>query len=63
MSFAQQMVERLEALLLENVGFTSVNVDGRSVSYADLTAQYEIWKNKADRENGKRPTFSRIRLD
>jgi hypothetical protein len=61
-SFADEMVTKLETLLRENVGVTSVNVDGRSVSYAELTAQYDYWKNRAARESGRRPWASKIKL-
>jgi hypothetical protein len=62
MSFAQQMVTKLEELLAANPGQASINVDGRSVSFADLTAQYTYWKNRASRESGSRPFASKIKL-
>jgi len=62
-TFAQQMVTKYEQLLLENAGLTVVNVDGQQVSYADLEAKYEHWRQRVLKEAGKRPAISRIRLD
>ena len=61
-TFAQQMVTKLEALLLANAGVRSVNVDGQQVSFDDLTAQYEHWKRKAAAEAGTRPRVAQINL-
>lgn len=62
MSFATQMVDKLEALLLANVGVQSMTVDGRAVTYADLLKQYDFWKNKVARETNSRPLASQIDL-
>lgn len=61
-SFADEMVTKLETLLRENVGVASVTIDGRAVSYASLTEQYDYWKNRAARESGRRPLASKIKL-
>ncbi len=59
-AFAQTMVTKLETLLAANVGVQSVTVDGRSVSYADLTKQYDYWKRKLARSNGSRPRVAQV---
>jgi hypothetical protein len=59
-SFAERMVTKLETMLLENVGVTSVNVDGVAVSYADLEEKYAYWKRKRDAEQGRGRTVSQI---
>jgi len=61
MSFADQMVAKLEALLLANPGASSITIDGRTMTYDDLTKQYEIWKNKAARISGSRPIIAQIK--
>jgi sulfur carrier protein ThiS len=62
MSFTSDQVTRLETLLAANVGAQSVNVDGQSVTYADLLRQYDYWKSRAAREQGTRPRVSQINL-
>lgn len=62
MSFATQMVAKLEALLLANPGASSVNVDGVQVSFSDLEKRYTYWKNAAARESGSRPLTSQIKF-
>ena len=62
-TFAEQMVTKLEAILLENAGVQSVSIDGQSVSYADLKAEHEYWRQRVLKESGKRPVISMIRLD
>ena len=62
MSFASDQVTRLETLLAANVGAQSVNVDGQSVTYADLLRQYDYWMSRAAREQGTRPRVAQINL-
>jgi sulfur carrier protein ThiS len=62
MSFSSDQVTRLETLLAANVGAQSVNVDGQSVTYADLLQQYDYWKSRAAREQGTRPRVAQINL-
>lgn len=63
LTFARQMVERFQKILLENAGAVRVNVDGQDVEYADLEAKYAYWQRKLLILTGKAPTVSRIRLD
>lgn len=62
MTFAEEMVSKLEALMREAAGLQSVNIDGHMVTYADLLAQYEFWKRKVATESGKRATVAQIDL-
>ena len=60
---AEQMVTKLEAMLVENAGLTEVDVDGTKVSYADLEAKWQFWKGQVARAKGRKPAVSTIRLD
>jgi hypothetical protein len=62
MSFATEQLERLETLLAENPGVKTVTVGNTAVTYEDLLAQYEFWKNVVDREAGRRPGAKQINL-
>ena len=61
-SFNQQMVTKLQALLLKNVGVQSVTVDGVAVSYADLQRELDHYEARLARENGTKPRIARINL-
>jgi hypothetical protein len=54
-TFAEQMVAKYEALLLEATGLKSVSVAGQMVTYDDLQTQYDLWKGRVAREQGTRP--------
>jgi len=56
---AEQMVTKLEALLLKNPGATQVRIEGGvTITYADLQKRLEYWQKKVALESG---TFSRRR--
>lgn len=57
-TFAEQMVIKLEALLLANPGVQSITVDGVATSYVDLETRLERYKSQAARENGTRKRFN-----
>lgn len=63
---AQEIVESLE-LALANLppGTTRIEVDGLKASYSidQAIKQLEFWRQRASKEQGKRPRYSRIRLD
>lgn len=61
-SFAEQMVTKLETLLLASAGLKSVSVDGEAVSYADLESRYDYWKSRVSRESGDRPLSATVDL-
>ena len=62
-TFAEQMVDKLETMLLANAGVAKVVIDGQEVAYRDLEVKYEYWKKKVAKEQGKAPVVSTIRLD
>jgi len=59
MTFAEQMLEKYEELLLANAGLKQVSVDGQTVSYAELERRYEFWRAV---ERGSRPRSASIKL-
>jgi hypothetical protein len=61
-SLAEQMVEKLAAILLENAGLAAVTVDGTSVTYQDLEERYQFWQKRLQAERGQRPNLSRIKM-
>lgn len=61
-TFAQQMLDKIEALLLANPGVQSITIEGESVSYADLVKQYDSWAARVARENGTKPRSAQIDL-
>lgn len=61
-TFADQMVAKLEALMLANPGAQMVNVDGNQVSFRDLEKSYSYWKSRAARASGARPIAAQINL-
>ena len=61
-TFAEQMVTKLEALLLANVGAQSVMIDGQSVTYADLEKKYDYWTSQVAVAQGTKPRVASINL-
>jgi len=61
-TFNEQMVTRLQALLLENVGADTVTVDGVTVQYADLQQRLDYFEKRLAVEQGTRPRAARIHL-
>jgi hypothetical protein len=61
-SLAEQMVEKLAAILLENAGLAAVTVDGTSVTYQDLEERYQFWQKRLQAERGQRPNLSTIKM-
>lgn len=62
-TFTEQMIAKLEALLLENPGVDRISLpDGRSVSYRDLKAELEYWRRRAAQETAARPRLASINL-
>ena len=62
MSFADQQVDRLQTLLSSNVGVKTITVGNTAVTYEDLLKQYDYWKGRQAREQGKRPRAAQINL-
>lgn len=61
-TFAEQMLEKLEALMLANPGASSVNIDGQQVSFVDLEKRWQYFKQLVARSSGTRPLATRINL-
>jgi len=61
-SMANGQVERLETLLRANVGVKVITVGNTTVTYEDLLKQYDYWKSRQAREQGKRPRAAQINL-
>lgn len=59
-TFAEQMVAKLEQVLLEAAGLQSVTIAGQVVTYVDLTKQHAHWKAQVAREQGGRPLFIQV---
>lgn len=62
MTFAEEMVAKLETLLLASAGLTSVNVDGQMIAFADLEAKYKYWKSVVAREAASSGRWSTLDL-
>ena len=54
-TFAQQMLARIEAVLLESAGLQSATIAGQTVTYADLLQQRDHWRKEVAQEKGDRP--------
>lgn len=61
-TFAEQMVTKLEALLLANPGASSINIDGTATSYVDLEARLQQYRAQVAREQGTRPRLKTFDL-
>jgi hypothetical protein len=62
MTFAEQMVEKIQAALLENPLADSVSIDGTTVSVGDAEAKLRKYEARVAVEQGKRPRLARINL-
>jgi len=62
MATAIEMVQALEQALSKNVGVAEVIVDGQKVRYDRAQAMQELdyWRQRAAKQNGKRPRFRGI---
>lgn len=61
-TFDEQMVEKLQALLLKNAGVQNVTVDGVVVSFSDLEKRLQFYEARVARTNKTKPIVSRINL-
>lgn len=62
-TFAEDMVEKYQTLLLANAGVKSVTVDGQSMTMDDLERKLEYWSRKVAAANGTRPRVMQINLE
>jgi hypothetical protein len=61
-SFAQQMITKLQAVLLESAGLAEAVIDGVSVKLTDVEAKLRYWENRRAQECGAKPRVSSIDL-
>lgn len=62
-SFAEQQLARIEATLAALAGAKSMTIDGRVVTFDDLTAQWTFWSKRVAAATGTgRPLTSQIDL-
>ena len=61
-TFAEQMVERLEGLMVKAAGLDSITIDGQAVRYTDLEEKHRYWKAQVARESGAKPVASTVDL-
>ena len=57
-TFAEQMVAKLQELLLANPGAQTIVIDGVTTSFVDLEARLASFQAQVDRQNGTRPRFT-----
>lgn len=62
-TFAENMVEKYQALLLANAGVKNVNVDGQNLTLDDLEQKLDYWSRKVSRADGSRPRVMQINLE
>ena len=56
-TFPEQMVAKLQALLLLAVGMDSVTIDGQSIKVTDLKAELDYWEAKVASASGANPEW------
>jgi hypothetical protein len=61
-SFAEQMVTKIQELLLESGGLKSITVDGQTVSVADLKKDLEYWEGRVSSEDGTNPSWMTVNM-
>ncbi len=60
MTFAEEMLAKIEDVLREAAGLQSANIAGQTVTYADLLAQREHWRREIAKEQGDRPLLLEV---
>ena len=61
-SFNQQMVTKLQALLLANPGAQAISIDGTTTTFADLERRLNYFQSQLARELGTKQRFNRVGL-
>lgn len=61
-TFEESMVAKIESLLSESVGLTSVSLDGQTVSLQDLSDKRDFWLRRVNLKSGRRKRVSSINL-
>jgi hypothetical protein len=54
-TFSEQMLAKIEAVLMESAGLQSATIAGQTVTYADLLKQRDYWQKQVAQEKGERP--------
>ena len=62
-TFAEEMVEKLEAVLRVSVGLQTVTFGGQTVTLTDLEKRYDYWKARASQEAGRRPFLRPLTME
>lgn len=62
LTFAQQMVAKLEACLLANPTASTINIDGTSVAFVDVQKRLDYFYRMRSLESGERQTFTGMQL-
>lgn len=62
-SHAETMVGKIRAVMSANPGVEMIQFDGETVRYRDLEKRLRFWERELNRERGRRPVVSQIRLD
>jgi hypothetical protein len=61
-TFAETMLATIKTRLETCAGLKSVVIDGQTVTFEDLTAQYDYWNKRVMREQGQSSRVQRISL-
>jgi len=61
-TFAETMLDAIKIRLADCAGLKSITVDGQTVTFEDLTRQYDHWNTRVMREQGKASRIQRINL-
>ncbi len=61
-SFNQQMVTKLQALLLANPGASTITIDGTVTAFVDVQQRLNYFQNQLARETGAKQVFNGIVL-
>lgn len=63
-TFAEQMVEAIQATLLANAGASTVTFDGQTTSFENLEQKLAYWESRVAKEAATptRPVFSAVKL-
>ena len=58
----KQILDKLNTLLIANVGLDTVEVDGTRIRYKDLEKKRDYWARKYAREQGRKSSVQKISL-
>lgn len=61
-TFPEKMVAKVQRLLMDAVGMTTIQMDGQTVTVQALQDQYDFWLRRVNEERAKAATGKRKRL-